>query len=233
MDKDNTLSIPISIIIAGLIIAGSIFLTQGPRSDSNTAIAVNTGNDVGQNIADLSNFRLPRKTDHIKGSSDAKISVVEFSDFECPFCGRIHPTFERLISERSEVNWIYRHFPLSQIHSNAFGAAVASECVAKLAGNDAFWSFADSLFLNQSGLGQHLYEGEAQKLGIDLASFQSCLEDDKIAQIVRDDSSEATSSGGRGTPFSVIITEGGEFIPFSGALPYEQIVALVDQALEI
>jgi protein-disulfide isomerase len=232
MNKNGPNTIALSIIAAGLIIAGSIFMTQNPDGESNVALAPAGNNNNAAATASIDDLRLPDENSHIKGNPNARVTIVEFSDFECPFCGRIHPTLDRIISERDDVNWVYRHFPLSSIHSNAMNASIASECVAKLGGNDAFWSFADSLFLNQRNLGQTLYEGEAQKLGINLSDFRSCLEDDSIAQIVKDDLSEASSIGGRGTPFSVAITPKGKFIPFSGALPYESILQLVEQALE-
>jgi len=224
-------AIAISIVITGVIIAGAIFLTRD--SGGSTATATNSDSrNGGSNTASISNFRLPDKNSHLKGNPDAKVTIVEFSDFECPFCARIHPTLTRLTNERNDVNWVYRHFPLSQIHSRALDASIASECVARLGGNDAFWNFADSLFSNQKSLGQSLYDQEAQKLGINLNEFESCMKDGDISKIVRDDLNEATSSGGRGTPFAVVITASGDFVPFSGAIPYENIVALVEQALE-
>ena len=231
--KKGTTYIAISIVVAGAIVAGSIFLTSSNNNSggtvSNNQAGSNNNNAASHN---LDNFRLPDKNSHLKGNPDAKITIVEFSDFECPFCARLHPILTRLIDERNDVNWVYRHFPLSQIHSRALSASIASECVAKLGDNEAFWDFTDSLFLNQKSLGQALYEGEAQKLGINLNDFRVCIKDDNIAKVVRDDLNEATRSGGRGTPFSVLITPSGEFIPFSGAIPYESILALVEQALE-
>ena len=226
MNGDNINPIAISIIIAG-----AIFLTSSNSED----IVPNSQNRNSQNSGssqNFDNFRIPDKNDHVRGNPKAKVTIVEFSDFECPFCARIHSTLSRIVEENNDVKWVYRHFPLSQIHSNALSASIASECVAKLAGNDAFWTFADALFNNQRSLGQELYEREAQKLGINLSDFQNCMNDKNIAQIVRDDLDEVTAIGGRGTPFSVAITASGEFIPFSGALPYENIVALIEEALE-
>ena len=92
-------------------------------------------------------------TDHVLGKANAKVTIVEFSDFQCPFCSRHHPTMQRIISEYpDDVRWVYKHFPLESIHPRARPAAEASECVADLAGNDAFWQYADKLFANQSSL---------------------------------------------------------------------------------
>ncbi|MFA6355226.1 MAG: thioredoxin domain-containing protein [Candidatus Paceibacterota bacterium] len=87
-------------------------------------------------------------TDHVKGDpKTAQITIIEYSDFECPFCARFHPVLERIVSESNgSIAWVYRQFPLTQIHKNAMDRAIASECVAKLKGNDAFWKYADLLF---------------------------------------------------------------------------------------
>lgn len=87
-------------------------------------------------------------TDHILGDvKTAKVTIIEYSDFECPYCARFHPTLEKIISESNgNVAWVYRQFPLTQIHQNSMERAIASECIAKIKGNEAFWKYADLLF---------------------------------------------------------------------------------------
>lgn len=86
--------------------------------------------------------------EHILGDiSKAQVTIIEYSDFECTYCSRFHPTLKKIVSESNgNIAWVYRHFPLVQIHQNAMERAVASECVAKIKGNDAFWKYADLLF---------------------------------------------------------------------------------------
>jgi|GEM_PF-1403129 len=82
--------------------------------------------------------------DHLIGNKDARFVLVEYSDFECPFCKRFHDTAVKLYKENSDVAWVYRHFPL-EFHATAQKSAEASECLAKLGGNDAFWKFNEAL----------------------------------------------------------------------------------------
>lgn len=88
------------------------------------------------------------ESDHIRGSSDAKVKLIEYSDFECPFCKRHHPVMQQLVSTYSESDfaWVYRHLPLTSIHPKAQPFAEASECAAEIGGNDGFWAFADAVF---------------------------------------------------------------------------------------
>ena len=85
--------------------------------------------------------------DHILGNLNAPVKLIEYSDLQCPFCGRFHPTMQRVVKEYGDqVAWVYRHFPLESIHPNARPLANASECAANLGGNDSFWKFVDAVF---------------------------------------------------------------------------------------
>lgn len=209
--------IPIAIVFAGLLVSFAIFWGGWDRS----SVAVGLGGDT--------EFRIPSEEDHIKGNRDAAITIVEFSDFQCSFCKRLHPTIERVVEENPDVKWVYRHFPLSS-HGESFAAAIASECVAKLAGNDAFWDYTDSAFENQRSIGSKFYASFAESKGINSGEFERCLDNGNIASEVQMDLDEVIAAGGRGTPFSVIITASGEAIPFSGALPFENIMSLIERA---
>jgi protein-disulfide isomerase len=84
--------------------------------------------------------------DHVKGDRNAAIKVVEYSDFDCPFCGRFHDSMNSVVESNDDVAWVYRHFPLDQLHPQARAVAQAAECVAELGGNEAFWTFTDGYF---------------------------------------------------------------------------------------
>lgn len=211
-----------SVVLAGALIAGAILVRDG-------------GNVAGaqdREAVDRSEVRDIQPDDHRLGAENPKVTIVEYSDFECPFCARFHPTVARILEEYpNDVAWVYRHFPLTQIHAEAGPSAIASECVAELGGNEAFWNFADVLFANQQSLGLELYTREAVTLGIDEAAFVSCFESEKYEAVVGEEYNEAVGAGGRGTPFSILITADGEQIPVSGALPYEQLKGAVEQAI--
>lgn len=111
------------------------------RGDSEL-VSIEEGLGYGY-IAEISDGAMDG--DHIRGDANAPIKIIEYSDYECPFCSRVHPTIQSLLSTNSDVAWIYRHLPLEQIHPMARPLAEASECAAELGGNDAFWAFTDAL----------------------------------------------------------------------------------------
>ena len=91
------------------------------------------------------------KKDHYRGSENPSITIIEYSDFECPYCAQIHQTLEKLTKEYENLNWVYRHLPL-EIHPQAMLAAISSECIAREEDNTAFWKFTDTIFENQNKL---------------------------------------------------------------------------------
>ena len=178
---------------------------------------------------------LPEVTDadHIRGSLDAKVFIIEYSDFECPFCSRFHPTAQQALNEYGDdVAWVYRHFPLDTLHPRARPAAEASECVADIAGNDAFWVFTDYLFENQeTALSESGLETAATEAGVDTAAFNECSESGKFAQEVEDDYQEGLTAGVTGTPGNFILNQDGEVWALPGAVPFQNLQSVIDEAL--
>lgn len=94
-----------------------------------------------------STIAAPSAADHIVGSPTAPIVMVEYSDFQCPYCKMIHPSLQKIVSESNgQIAWVYRNFPLYQIHPQAEPAANAAECITEQLGNDAFWKYANTIF---------------------------------------------------------------------------------------
>jgi len=228
----QNLQIPIAIVLAGVIVAGAVAFSSSSKG-ATTATEHNDG--FGNNNSDTAENVRPvdLKRDHVVGNENAKVTIIEYSDFECPFCARFHPTLEKIVEDfGGEVAWVYRHFPLTSIHSKATGAAVASECVAELGGNDAFWDFSAQAFQNQHNLGPEFYTSVASSLGVSETDFSECIDSGRYDKRIQEDLENVVESGGRGTPFSIVINEKGEVFPFSGALPYENVRSIVEQALE-
>lgn len=232
----DKLLIPGAIVVAGMLIGAGVYFgapvsSGGPAqvadSDSEEATFGNNNSDAAENVRPVG------ADDHVRGNPDAPVTLIEYSDFECPFCGRFHPTAERVLEEyEGQVKWVYRHFPLTSIHPSAREAAVASECAAELGGNDAFWTFADGLFENQSRLGEELYSELAGQAGLASSDLLACVAQERHVDRVEADFLNAGESGGRGTPYVIVVNADGEVFPFSGALPYPQVKSVIDKALE-
>ena len=173
--------------------------------------------------------------DHIRGNKTAKVTLVEYSDLECPFCKRFHPTMKQDMKEYGDsVRWIYRHFPLS-FHANAQKEAEATECAAKLGGNDAFWKYVDAILdrttSNGTGFALDKLIPLAGELGLNETKFKTCLDTGEFAQKVKDQITSGTTEGVTGTPGTIIIDTSGETQLVPGALPFEQMKPLIDAAL--
>lgn len=169
------------------------------------------------------------KIDRIAGSKNAKVTIIEYSDFECPFCGRFHPTIkEALAKYGKDIRVVYRHFPLTSIHPQAQPAAEASECAAE---QGKFWEFADKLFANQGALNDAYYKSAARELGLNGSKFDSCVSSRKFQAKVEADIASGNAAGVQGTPHSIIIGANGQQYPISGALPFASVEATIQQAL--
>ena len=173
--------------------------------------------------------------DHIRGNKDAKVTFIEYSDFECPFCKRFEPTMQQILEEYGdEVRIVYRHYPLS-FHANAQKEDEAAECASELGGNDAFWKYHDAILERTTsggtGFALDALVPLAKELGLDESKFQDCLDSGKYAQHVKDDMSGGAAAGITGTPGSILIDATGNSQLLSGAIPYATIKSAIDAAL--
>lgn len=176
--------------------------------------------------------------DHVYGNPDAAVSLVEYSDFECPFCKRFHPTAKEIVEVYDgKVNWVYRHFPLAMHNPGAQKQAEASECAAELGGNDAFWTYSDTIYKRTrsggNGFPLDALVPLAEEIGLDGDAFRRCLEEERFAERVNEDYEEGMRIGIRGTPGNILLhNESGKVIPMPGAIPIETMTPAVDRLLE-
>lgn len=222
MEQENKFLIPIAVIVAGALVAGAVFFkSKGPDAPPVT------GEPVEVEVAPVS------ADDHILGNPNADLAIVEFSDIDCPYCATFHTTMHRIIDEygvTGQVAWVYRNFPLDQLHPDARTKAESAECVASLGGNDAYWDYLDALFARTETLTD--LPLIAAEFGVDQAAFNACVSEKRFAERVTAHVAEAMAAGGRGTPYSVMLTKDGMTFPINGALPYDVIKQTIETALK-
>lgn len=215
-----------AIIIAGLIIAGAILIkgrqTTAPSNVDQKAIAVKI-KPVGAD-------------EHILGNSNAKVTVVEYSDSECPFCKVFHNTMQQVMTKTSgKVSWVYRHYPIAQLHPKAFHESVAMECAWEQGGNDTFWKYADELFVRTTS-NNRLDVAElpkiAKDIGINVDAFNTCLSTEKYSDKVKADMADGETVGVNGTPSSFILKNGKVVDTIEGAQPLEVVMQKIETALK-
>jgi protein-disulfide isomerase len=218
----SSLTVPTAIVLAGIILALAVYMSVQPRTAPSPSGDTTLVRPVGPN-------------DHILGNPAAKVVIVEYSDFQCEFCKGFHDTLHKVIASEGadgDVAWVFRQFPLAEIHENALTHALASECVAKVAGNDMFWKFADALFANQP-VDPSEYGTLAAGIGISGSEFATCYATESATMGARilSDRQNALAVGAKGTPYSLILVAGKAPIVMDGAYSYGAAKELVDQAL--
>lgn len=192
----------------------------------------------GRQQADARNLKPPQPSDHVRGDPDARITLIEYSDYECPYCKRFHATAKELVeSSGGQVNWIYRHFPLSMHNPGALKQAQAAECAAKQGGASAFWAYSDAIFArtrsNGNGFPVDNLVPLAGEQGLDKAAFQACLENDATLDRVKRDLEQGAEAGVTGTPGNFLMDNAtGRVVVVSGARPLEDLRGTVQDMLE-
>jgi protein-disulfide isomerase len=229
------LLIPLSIVIAGIAVGLGLYFGSGSTTPTG-AVAKNTVEE--EPVADTSDKINPvTDADWIKGNVNAPVKIVEYSDFECPFCKRHHEVMKTVIEKYGDnVAWVYRQFPLEQLHQKAMPVAIASECVGKLGGDTAFWTFTDSYFeetlTNDRTDITKVVPKLAAESGVNIGAFTECYENEATRAAVEEDVADAVETGGRGTPWSILIGPDGKTYPINGAQPAGAIEQMIEAALE-
>ena len=226
----------LAIVIAGIAIAGAIVYMKMP-SNNQTLSTLAQSAAAG---ASIQNLPPVTSADHIQGSIDAPIIIVEYADTNCPYCQQFQKTLQQIMSVygptgTNQVAWVYRHFAF---HPGSSKEAQATECAAELGGNTAFWKYLDLLF-SKKDFNQVPYVGLdpgqlpvlAAQIGLNQQDFTTCLESDKYATKVTQEYNDAIASGAEGTPFAVLVTATAKIPITTGAVPYANLKAAIDTLL--
>ncbi len=169
--------------------------------------------------------------DHITGNVKAKVTLIEYVDFECPYCKQFHATMKQAMEKYGDrVRWVFRHYPLD-FHTQARAEALASECAGE---QGKFWPFADLIF-EKTNSGDSLDLGKlseyAVQVGVDAPTFNRCYKAEKFAAKVDEDIADAQAAGALGTPYTLLLNARGEVIPLNGAIPFAELDAEIENAL--
>ena len=244
---------PMAVILGAFIIAIAIIVVKMPARTSVTpdpnTLDASTVKAMVKHVIDSKN-EVPvtpiTANDHTLGSQTPKVTIVEYSDFECPFCKNFHASMQTVMKTYSnKVAWIYRHFPLdcvdnknpdcSPLHPKARHEAVASECAFEQGGNDAFWKYSNKIFSitpSNNRLDPAQLTSIAQDLRLNMDQFNTCLSTDKYADVVSNDAKSGLQSNVRGTPLSILVDSMGNTYTISGAYPAEVISGAIDEILK-
>lgn len=221
-EKLQPFLVPLAILAAGLLVAGSIVLIG---QKNNNPQPTPTGTPSGEEFPEVL-VNIPIQNSPVLGKADAKVTIIEFSDFECPYCQRFNlNTFPSLKSEyidTGKAKIVFKNFPLPG-HADAEPAALASECAFE---QNKFWEYHDRIFENQSKLNDSDLKQYAKDLDLDTTKFNSCLDSKKYLDKVKSDINDGSLAGIQGTPSFII---NGTLIP--GAYPLADFERVINQKL--
>ena len=213
---------------AGILLGYAVWGVDSPAVATTVQTANQPSNPVVEapdaQQQEFKRYDIPTENAYAIGPADAPITIVEYSDYQCPFCRRWHAeVYEPLLAAYpGQIRLVYRHFPLTSIHPDAMSAAEAAMCAGE---QDAYWPYHEKLFSSES-LGNSTYVQYAQDLGLNMTTFEACLSDHKYQQAVQADSDFAVNLGIRSTPTFFI-----NGLAVVGAQPLEVFQQVIDKEL--
>jgi protein-disulfide isomerase len=226
----STLGIPVAIVLGFGLIAAAIFF-----SDLGGSAAPATKPTTPE-VTAKADVRPVDETDYIRGNPMAPIMIVEYSDYDCPFCKNFHDTMNRIMDEYGvggKVAWVYRQFPIQQLHPNAPRISEAAFCVGELGGNEAYWKFSDLIFneraVNEPTNMTRLPEF-AVTAGVAKADYEECMASGRNKAKVEASLNEGAAAGARGTPHSIVLV-GNDQAVINGAQPYPVVKQIIDNLI--
>ena len=241
MDTDNksteavagmgNMSTPVAIVIAGALVAAALYFGGGTGGT-----AVNNQPTPAKTTPDK--MVAVTAADHILGNPDAPVKIIEYTDFECPFCKQFHGTMKQVMDTygaSGQVAWVIRNFPLEQLHPNAPKLAQAAECVAEQGGSKAYFAFLDEVF-RVSPINTFFdftkLDATVKAAGVDVATFETCFASGKFADKINKEIQDAIASGGTGTPHNILQDKRGKYTLISGSQPLDVVKAAIEAGLK-
>lgn len=204
MQEKQSLNLSTAIIFAAIIVAGGLFF--GLKSSDNGGSKITTTTGVGK-----IDIRLLDDSDYILGSPDADITLIEYSDLECPACKFFEGSLEQTLDKYGKDGtfaWVYRQFPLTSLHSQAIKESEAILCAGKLGGNNSYWDLVNKIFEvtpSNNGLDLAKLPDYAVSIGLDKAEFEECLNSGEMIERIQAEYNEAVMAEAGGTPFSILV----------------------------
>ena len=226
-------AVPIAIICGFALIALAIFFTN--NSDTPAPVAQQPVDDA---VAAKS-IRPIDGTDYIRGNPNAPILMVEYSDYDCPFCKQFHNTMKIIMDEygiTGQVAWVYRQFPITELHPNSAKIAETALCVGKTGGQKAFLGFTDLIYEER---GRDVTEltnvtklpDYVAQVGISLPEYEACLAGGDMTPVLEESIRDAYDLGARGTPYTVLIV-GNQQAIINGAQSYETVKGIISNLID-
>jgi protein-disulfide isomerase len=254
-EQKNSLSVPVAIVLAGILIAGAVLLSNNsPKQD-------NLGKQIVDNATSDIPFVPVSADDHIVGNISSPVTFTVYSDLECPFCKNFNETTTQIVNsyvKSGKVALVFRNFPLEQLHSKAKSESNAAECAAEVGGNEAFWKYLNKIFEitpSNNRLDPSQLSKTAKDLGLDMTKWTACQSSNKYFDKIDSQIEGGAKMGVNGTPHSVIVTKtaltqtqkesiltlflkidpklisiskDGKIVSISGALPFSAFQKILD-----
>ena len=228
--QQPSMAIPLAIVVGFAMIAIAIFFTSGNDQVTTTIPTTPAGEQAASGVRPVSD------ADYILGNPNAPIVMIEYSDYDCPFCKQFHATMHQIMDEygvTGRLAWVYRQFPLVELHPNAPQLSEAALCVGDIGGNSAFWTFSDTVFdsrieaefTNITKLPEF-----AEAAGVDRDAFMACMSSDRMMDDLKADMADGVAAGAQGTPYTVIKVGSQEAV-INGAQSYDFVKGIVENLI--
>ncbi|MBP6881389.1 MAG: thioredoxin domain-containing protein [Candidatus Pacebacteria bacterium] len=225
-------AIPIAIVCGFTMIAIAIFFTNKNDSSSVAQTATEDGTEMTEQAP-----RAVTEADYIRGNPNAPILMIEYSDYDCPFCKQYHATLNQIMDEygiTGKVAWAYRQFPLAELHPNSPKISEAALCVGKIGGNESFWKFTDAVYNSRDvdeATNITKLPDLAETAGVSKEEYLSCMDSKEMEEKVMKDIKDGFNAGARGTPYTILIV-GGQQAVINGSQPYDVVKGIVQNLID-